>query len=340
MSVNDPLIRKTLPPGVCDLAVGEAHVVRSALLETYDPEIFGSVGGVMDCDYQPPHGYQPLVDELERRTGKRCIVTAGAKQGLSAVFYAMKRMGMIGVTMRGPWWSQMPAAIQMSGLDGFKPWDRPASLMGHLLVSPNNPDGHITNFVECAILRSYCADKRVPLVHDAAYYSPVYVTTSDCSLPNLARTSIHSVSKAYGLSGLRVGWIATDDDVIYDHVCEYTEATTVGVALPSQVLLYHILREEAVHPQNHQRFIQHARRELRTAKEMMVKVDQDVLETAGSVDVPGMFGWYKKGPRFDAERAQIHVAPGSAFGDPSRVRINLAVGSNVLSKVVERLNSL
>ena len=336
--MNDPLIRRVLPPGTIDLAVGEAHVVREALLNNFDPEIFHAYGGMAQCDYQPPHGYQPLVDLLERRTGKRIIITAGAKQGLSAVFHAVKQMGMLGVTMRKPWWSQMPAAIKMSGLDSFKTWDEPASLMAHLLVSPNNPDGHVINSLsEIERLQAACIDKRVPLIHDAAYYTPVYMSALDLALPDLAPTSIHSVSKAYGLSGLRVGWIATSDDALYDHVCQYIEATTVGTALPSQVLLHHILCEQERTPNAYWKFVNQARKSLRDAKHLMLEVPQDILETVGCENVIGMFGWYVKGPRFDAVKSRIHVAPGEAFGDPSRVRINLAVPNKVIAEVVQRL---
>lgn len=332
-----------LPPGTLDLAVGEAHVVRRALLESHDRDLFNACGVIDNCDYQQPHGFAPLVEELERRHNKRVVVTNGAKQGLSACFFAMKCMGMNTLNMRSPFWSQMPAAINLAGLIGFTTYsDQPMIAgAGQLLVSPNNPDGFSVPPDKVTKLRDECTERKLPFVHDAAYYTPVYVPgDTEVSLPDLASTSIHSVAKSYGLSGLRVGWLATDDDVIYRHVCEYIEATTVGVSLPAQLLVYHLLVNEAQYPLVRADFINRARAALLAAKELVSTINPEVLDTTGCVGSVGMFGWFKMGPKFDADKAQIHVAPGIAFGDKTRVRLNLAVDYHVLQQAVERLNAL
>jgi aspartate/methionine/tyrosine aminotransferase len=334
--VADALIRKTLPPGTLDLCVGEAHVVRNALLASYDERAFNVAPATAGCDYQQPNGYAPLVKLLEERYNKRVVITCGAKQGLSAVFYAMYTKGMRGVSMRSPYWSQMPAAIRLAGLSSYSSSVRPTYLHGHLLVSPNNPDGWCAAPDDVKQLAEECAFYRVPLVHDAAYHTPVYV---DDPMP-LASTSVHSVSKAYGLSGLRVGWVVTDDDFTYDRVCEYCEATTVGCSLPAQAMTYQLLKVEDRSAIRHGRFVAQARAALVAAKRLMAEVNQEVLVTAGCESVAGMFGWYRIGPKFDAEKARIHVAPGSAFGDSLQVRLNLAVDPAVLQEAVSRLNQL
>jgi aspartate/methionine/tyrosine aminotransferase len=336
--VADALIRKQLAPGVIDLCVGEAHVVRTALLHAYDERSYNVAPGLRGCDYQQPNGYAPLVELLEKRYGKRVVITCGAKQGLSACFYAMQMRGCQGVSQRAPYWSQMPAAIRLAGLTAFSSSVRPAYLCAYLLVSPNNPDGWCASLDEVKQLEEECRYYNVPLVHDAAYHTPVYV---DADLPlSLALTSVHSVSKAYGLSGLRVGWVVTDDDFTYDRVCEYCETTTVGVSLPAQVMTYQLLEAEQASLVRWARFVREARKSLAYAKHLMTEVNQEVLVTAGCESVPGMFGWYAMGPKFDAEKARIHVAPGSAFGDSLRVRLNLAVDPEVLQEAVRRLNQL
>jgi bifunctional pyridoxal-dependent enzyme with beta-cystathionase and maltose regulon repressor activities len=50
-----------------------------------------------------------------------------------------------------------------------------------------------------------------------------------------------------------------------------------------------------------------------------------------------MFGWFKPGPNFAPDKARIHIAPGFAFGDPDRVRINLAIDYTSLERVVRNL---
>lgn len=97
-----------MPKGWIDLAVGEARVVRQALLSIYPQDLF-SYNDLWDCDYQPPSGYPPLVKFLEEKHGCRVLVTNGAKQALCAVFHAVKQQGLNAVAMRSPYWSKAPS---------------------------------------------------------------------------------------------------------------------------------------------------------------------------------------------------------------------------------------
>lgn len=330
--MQDPLVRKQLPKGWIDLAVGEARVVRQALLSIYPQDLF-RYNDLRDCDYQPPSGYPPLVKFLEEKHGCRVIVTNGAKQALCAVFHAVKQMGLNAVAMRAPYWSQMPQAIRLLGLDVVIS-DEPVEGAAYLMVAPNNPDGWMPFPDWLAKARARCKELNVPLIHDAAYYTETYV---DGDLPPLADIVIHSASKMFGLSGLRVGYVVTNNDFVYDKVGDYVEAATVGVSLPSQHFFYEVMKVQETDPNLHFYFKAGARASLARAKKLLATLPPDVLDTAGCEQVPGMFGWFKVGPRFDAERAHIHIAPGHAFGDVDRVRINLAVDYASLEQVVRKL---
>ena len=326
--MHDPLIRKQLPPGWIDLAVGEAHIIRQALVETCGSFCLDDTA--IQCDYQAPEGYPPLVEYLERRYNSSVVITAGAKQGLSAVFYALKRQGIDAVAMRTPYWSQMPAAIEIAGLEVIKS-SRPVPRAAYLMVSPNNPDGHVTTVEDARELASACEKLRVPLIHDAAYHHPIYGAFAE----GLAGTSIYSSSKMYGLSGLRAGYIVTSNAVIKQAVCEYIEATTVGVSLLSQRVLRRVVEQET-----NARFIERAQYLLKEAKALAATLHPSVLDATGIERSSGMFGWFKMGPKFNADAAQVHIAPGYAFGDPTRVRLNLAVEPAKLQVAIERLNKL
>jgi aspartate aminotransferase len=309
-------------------------LVRRALGELYTPELLDAS---TQCDYQPPDGYPPLVTLLEKRhPGTSVIITSGAKQGLSAVFYAMKEMGFVGVAMRAPYWSQMPEAIRIAGLR-FILNDDPVGGYAYLMVSPNNPDGYIVPTIEALEKYKRCKKLSVPLIHDAVYYNPIFVPGD---LQELADISIFSASKTYGLSGLRVGYITTAHPEVKRLVCEYIEATTVGVSVLSQRVLHDILEQENKCPAIRELFIQRAQDALKEAKKTVAGLSPKVLETEGVEQSTGMFGWFKKGPRFNADKARVAVAPGAAFGDESRIRINLAVEPRLLREAVRRLNSI
>jgi len=331
-SVQDPLVRKQLPKGWIDLAVGEARVVREALVNIYPPGIFQR-NDLKDCDYQPPSGYPPLVKYLEEKHGRRVVITNGAKQALTAIFYAVKQMGLSSVAMRSPFWSQMPQAIHLVGLESVVS-DAPREGSAYLLVAPNNPDGYMPSAEWLNDARLKCKELGVPLIHDAAYYTETYV---DGDLTDLSDITIHSAAKTFGLSGLRVGYIATSNDAVYEKACEYVEASSVGVSLLSQRFFYDLLQVQDTNPNLHFYFKAGARAALARAKKLMTTIPPDVLDTAGCESVPGMFGWFKTGPKFDPDKAKVHVAPGYAFGDPSRVRINLAIDYALLEQFARHL---
>jgi aspartate/methionine/tyrosine aminotransferase len=330
----DPLVRKHLPPGWIDLAVGEAHVVRHAMQVAYGPSLFNLEGVADGCDYQAPEGYMPLVQALEERYGDHVVITSGAKQGLLAVFYALRKLGQTHLAMRSPYWSQMPEAIRLGGL-GLHLSNEPTWGTSYLVVSPNNPDGHITSVDEAHELQKKCDKLKTFLVHDAAYHTPVYVDDDR----SLAGTTVYSASKMYGLSGLRVGWVVTDDERIAKLASDYVEASTVGVSLLSQQILYNIVEHERLHPSEADTFHIMARELLNKNKRLVQTLSPEVLDTS---DMPehGIFGWFKPGPKFNPELAQVRIPPGSAFGDSTRARINLAIDNSLLSLAVERLNKL
>lgn len=343
--MEDPLIRRTLAPGTIDLTFGEAHVIARALRLAHPPRLF-ELGDLTDCTYQPPAGWAPLVGLLERRTGQRAVVTCGAKQALCAVFYALKKRGFAGVTMRTPYWSQLWSVIHASRL---RPVfiARPLQRYAHLVVSPNNPDGHVTSRSQFAELRDRCDALNVPLVHDAAYDHEVYRGLEEGWLDGgRPHVSIYSGSKATGMSGLRIGYMTVDPrfDWLYDSALEYVEMTSVGVSLPAQWFLHELLvaeeGQDGEKTSDHRVFTSLGHHELVAAREELTKVDVDVLEASHVTATPGMFAWCRTGPRFDAAAARVAVAPGKAFGSAEHVRLNLAVGATVIREAVERLNAV
>jgi len=311
--------------------------VRQALRDTFTPpSTLDLLDVTHDCDYQEPEGYPPLVAALERRHGQHVVITCGAKQALMATFVAAKQAGMFGVALRSPYWPQMLPAIEAAGLVPVTS-DIPIPGCAYLLVSPNNPDGHVTSLAEALVLQEQCRQLGVPLIHDGAYHGPIYVPGE---LSCLASTSIFSIAKQYGLSGLRVGYIVTDDPVVKQVACDYVETTTVGASALSQRAVHRILEQEEATPGLRELFTHRAQLLLAQAKQVAAKLHPDVLNATGVEQSIGMFGWFKVGSRFDANRARIAVAPGEAFGDDTRVRLNLAIEQHLLYEAVDRLNAL
>lgn len=328
--MKDVLVRRSFSSDWFDLGVGEASLVREAFFETYGPIKLNLTDNEV-WNYQAPHGYKALVRALESKYNAPVIITCGAKQGLNAAFYSLRKRGHSLLGMRSPYWSQLPQAIIHAGLRPVfsQPYD------SYLLVSPNNPDGYSPTNESLKNFCAACNEKNIPVVHDAAYYTQSYLSDDVQLIGNL---QIHSISKTYGLSGLRLGYVVCNDTSFYNDIMEYVELATVGVSGLSQNFLLSVINLNDNDIKLNNEFHSRVKTRLSKTKEMISHVDPNIFDASDATKITGMFGWFIKGPEFiRCERAKINVIDGSYFGDNNFVRVNLAIPIEVLQRVVDAL---
>ncbi len=335
--MSDILLAKTLlPDGWIDTAIGEAHIVKEALFKSCNFSKSHLVNLELDkkCEYPAPNGYPPLVKLLEDRHNAPVIITNGAKQALSATFYAINAMGKTNLGMRTPYWALIPPLAKMHGLK-FVQKDYDA----YLAILPNNPCGFMFDYDYAKYLSDHHKELGIPFIHDAVYYSHTYLPLS-YNLGPLGDLQIYSMSKMFGLSGLRVGYIVCYNKDYYKTLQEYIETTTVGVSVASQYICHNILKELA-QEDKYSKFIEESRNKLYIAKALCKTIRKDVLGVPDDfMESNGIFGWFKVGERCDFTKARINTVNGKLFGDESMVRFNLGLPTNTMIEVVERLNSL
>lgn len=335
--MSDLLLAKPkLPEGWIDFSVGEPHVVREKFVSTFgfNKSYFTYTTCKGTCEYPPPNGYEPLVKLLEEKHGAPVVITNGAKQALGAAFYTMKKLGKSKLGMRTPYWALIPPLAEVHGLQCVEKYDC------YLAIWPNNPDGYIPSYDYAKYLADYHKRLNIPFIHDAAYYTHTYVP-DDYKLGPLGDLQIYSISKMFGISGLRLGYVVIHNTEYYKYIQEYMETMTVGVSTASQIVLYDMLKVMNLQPELNRRFVIESRDELYKAKFLSRLFHKDVLEIPSDVEhVPGMFGWFKVGPRCDFKRARIHAVEGALFGGPGMVRINLGLNAETYTEAIHRLNSL
>jgi aspartate/methionine/tyrosine aminotransferase len=333
--MSDLLLAKPkLPEGFIDVSVGEPYLIRDELLSTFNIQHDLKEFHLSDDDmgYPNPTGYQPLVEFLEVKHGAPVIVTNGAKQALGAVFYALSRLGKKTIGMRNPYWALIPPLAEMHGLESV--YDRLGDAYLHL--APNNPDGFIGNIPQ---LEATCKEYNVPLIHDGAYYTHLYIERN-IHLGPVGDVQIFSISKMLGLSGLRLGYAVCYNAEFYKLMQAYVEAMTVGVSIYSQMFLHHVLSEKmAKRPELVKEFEDNCRNQLRKNKDLCLNIDPEVLQVPKDVmDIAGMFGWFKVGPKADFHKAKLNFIDGKLFGMPGYVRMNLAFAEDKMKEIVKRLN--
>ena len=115
---------------------------------------------------------------------------------------------------------------------------------------------------------------------------------------------------------------------------------TVGVSTLSQIFLYDLMRRMRAYPTLTQQFEGQSAYDLEQSKKLIAQIDPEVLEIGPNlITTPGMFGWFKVGPKANFEKSKVNMIDGALFGVPGMVRMNLAFDKETISDIVNRLNS-
>ncbi|MBX3470631.1 MAG: pyridoxal phosphate-dependent aminotransferase [Planctomycetes bacterium] len=198
-----------------------------------------------DTHYPPVPGTLALrkavLADLERRfawrgTPEQVLVSTGAKHTLYNLFQALLDPGDE-VVFASPYWVSYPAMIELAGgraipvptraEDGFR--IDPAAVEGAmgartkilLLNSPSNPTGAVTPPEEVEALCRLAFDRGVFVVSDEIYRElvfdgAVHRGVLEVQHPRAAELAllVDGVSKAYAMTGWRIGWAVGPKDVL------------------------------------------------------------------------------------------------------------------------------
>lgn len=225
-----------------DLGFGNSVCVREAFIETYHGNmIIFSSEGLSRFDYPERFGDPELIEitrkVIKRQTGmdkKHIYITNGATGAVTIALRAMKQRGYnICYTREAPWYLRYPSMIKASGLthlDGNKGIDTKEGVI--LLDLPSNPVGITSVSIPNSITASMVLDGvYLNKVYTSGYYIPIPAHDVFCG----------SYSKLLGLNGLRVGWIATNDDLLAERLKELVMAEYCGISVASVEILKNVL---------------------------------------------------------------------------------------------------
>ena len=331
MSDNAKLQKVILPPDVLDLSFGEPVVVMKALFKQLNcfgnPFKMPNLYDLPKWTYQPAAGKPDFVGILEEKYGARVVVCNGAKQALAAALYAFRKAGLKSCFYDSPYYPANPSIIESVGLT----WADQSSADSFLITSPNNPCGKNLSNID---ITKWC--HKGPVVHDAAYYTEIYLPQDQIPIP-LGHIQVFSMSKMYGLSGLRIGYAVVYDEKYYKDVVDYIETTTAGVSTASQDIARNIELFFRDNPKYLAEFQREAREAIAKSRNLLTLLDPDVLQPE-PCDSNSMFAWCKTGPKLNNKAAKVHILPGEIFGKPGYMRLNIAYPPEVIAEAIKRLN--
>ena len=163
------------------------------------------------------------------------IVSCGAKHSLYNAIQVICEEGDE-VVLPSPYWVSYPEQIKLSGArpvmvetgeaDGFKL--SPEKFLGSItprtklliLNSPNNPTGAVYSREELSALAGIAVDKEIFVISDEIYEKMVYDGVKHVSIASLnprikdLTVVINGVSKAYAMTGWRIGYAAAGNKEI------------------------------------------------------------------------------------------------------------------------------
>ena len=210
-----------------------------------------------------------------------------------------------------------------------------------LVNSPHNPTGATLGDDELRTLHDLAVDRGIQFVSDEVFH-PIYHGAQTASAARLARaTVIGDFSKAFALSGLRVGWIVEPDEHRREQYLNAREYFSISNTTAGE-----FLAEVAVHHRDI--VLGRTRNVASTNLRLLVEV---MAQHRGVLDwIPpagGMTAFIRLAGGADARRLceaalqyGLLLTPGDCFGVPDHFRLGFGVGREWFPQAMERFASV
>lgn len=347
------------------------HVVAAAQEAAADPAShhYSASAGL-------PELRRAIADKTKRDSGLaadpgQVIVTNGAKAALYEAFQCLVDPGDE-VLLPVPYWVSYPEIIRLAGgvpVEVFAGADqeyrvtvdqlesaRTGRTKVLLFTSPSNPSGAVYHPAEVAAIGRWAADQGLWVVTDEMYEHFVYGDAEHASMPVVAPevsercVVVNGVSKAYAMTGWRVGWMIAPEDVA-GAANRLQSHLSTNVANVSQLAALAALSGSLDYTAM-----------MRDAFDRRRRVMHGMLNAMEGVVCPEPMGAFFAFPDLSAilrrpvagravssaleladvalDEAKVAFVPGEPFGAPGYARFSFAVSDEDMVQGLERLGDL
>ncbi|EDN67216.1 aspartate aminotransferase [Beggiatoa sp. PS] len=326
--------------------------------------------------YTPVDGIPPLkqaiIDKFARDNQltygmKQILVSCGGKQSFYNLAQALLDPGDEAI-IPAPYWVSYPDMVMLAGgvpviisgqiQQGFKitPKQLKGAITGKtrlfVINSPSNPTGvHYTPDELAELGKILLEHPKIVIATDDMYEHILWEGTPFKNILNMCpdlydRTMVlNGVSKAYAMTGWRIGYAGGPESLIQKMKTIQSQSTSNPTSISQYASLTALKGDQS--------FIQGM---VNTFKERHDFVLKSLLEIKGVECLPcqGTFSIFPRvqgvmdrlGIKTDVElseflieKAKVALVPGSAFGAPGFVRISFATSMENLKKALERLHN-
>ncbi len=306
--------------------------------------------------YQPGQGTETLRQELASMygaTADEVQITTGAAEALLAVFFLAAEAGG-NVVLPYPAFPPFLALPESFGLEvrrytldpatGFAfDLSRVASLLDDrtklvLVNSPHNPTGAVVSESDFRALEELTEKRGIQLVVDEVYH-PIYRGSAPRSAGEYTRATIFGdFSKAFSLSGIRVGWILERDPKRREDYWNARAHFSISNNFPGELLAEVAVRNRA---KIFDRAREVATRNL-SVLDRLFREHGEILRWVRPEGGMTAFPWLVDGldtrPFCEAAASKgVLLAPGDCFGFPSHFRLGFGACTDGYDEAVEIL---
>jgi aspartate/methionine/tyrosine aminotransferase len=276
----------------------------------------------------------------ERIDPDEVIVTSCAEEGIFLVHHALLREGDHAI-VEAPCYESALELARSSGAE-VSPWqrrydegwahdlDRLERLTRHdtrvLYVNqPHNPTGTLMDRATFEQVADLARAENIVLFSDEVYreleHDPADRLPAACDLDEHA-VSLGSISKSYGLPGLRLGWLVTRDAALREAIVRLKDYTTICSSAPSEVLTALALRNRHVLTTRNLGIVERNLPLLEAFFERHDETFEWVRPTAGPIGFPRLRGVTDVERFCERLAAQgVLLLPGSVYDEPEHVRV-------------------
>lgn len=299
----------------------------------------------------PAHGGLPtagfaIQPELERRFGARwqapggrVLLASGGSEANALVFGALLSPGDE-VLVETPGYEPLREVPRLFDV-AVRRFERPlpgapnalaasvAAALGPstrmvVITHPHNPTGVALGPEDVSALNELAERRGVWILCDEAYRDALPGPTGTLAATGPRWVTTSSLTKVYGLGGLRIGWVAADHEVLA-RCAGVQNALSVTPALPSIALALELVPHlEALRARAHGMLVaNHARWSELLARGVPFAIPAPSRANTAWAVFPGA-GQGDAFAAFASQHFALAVTPGRFFGEPRGLRVGLA----------------
>ncbi|OPY84862.1 MAG: Aspartate aminotransferase [Smithella sp. PtaU1.Bin162] len=298
------------------------------------------------------------------------VVSCGAKHTLYNLAQALFEEGDE-VIIPAPYWVSYPDIVVLAGgrpvivntseADGFKmkPAELKAAITGRtravVINSPSNPTGAAYSPAELKELAAVLLDTAILVISDDIYEKIIY---ADFPFANIATAEprikdktivVNGVSKAYAMTGWRIGYAAGPEQVIAAVNKIQSQNTSNPTSISQKAAVEALNGDQAV--------VGKMVSEFRKRRDVIVQMLNDIpdikcLSPEGAFyvfpNVSGIYGRSFKGKKITnsaelidylLDEVNVAIVPGAAFGSDDHIRLSYATSMKNIEEGLKRVKA-